>query len=297
MSFDKTFAVLGGDMRQVGLSSQLAKEYSVLVWGLPSYALPTGVLPVESWQKAIEVADAVVLPLPASPDSKHLHMPLGGEEEQKPPLIADVLAALPPHVFLAGGRFSPAVKAMIAHMGVHAFDYFENEELQQRNAIPTAEGAVEILMHEVPRTVHGLHVGITGFGRVGHALASLLLAMGAGVTVAARRESALLPAACMGCQTLLLNGLSAFSRLADMAVVFNTVPHPIFDAEVLQVFGTQTLFIDLASAPGGFDAAAVSAHDLRVIFALSLPGKYAPLTAGEIIADTILARMREEALL
>ncbi|MBQ9802691.1 MAG: dipicolinate synthase [Clostridia bacterium] len=297
MSVDKTFAVLGGDMRQVGLSSRLAQGYSVLVWGLPSHTLPTGVQRAESWQKAIEAADAVVLPLPASPDSKHLHMPLGGEEEQKPPLIADVLTALPPHVFLAGGRFSPAVKEILARTGVRAFDYFENEDLQQRNAIPTAEGAVEILMHEVPRTVHGLPVVIAGFGRVGRALASLLLAMGAEVTVVARRENALLAAKCMGCHTRLLNGAQAFEGLSDVAAVFNTVPYPIFDAAALRPFTAETLFIDLASAPGGFDAAAVAAGGMRVIFALSLPGKYAPLTAGEIIADTILARMREEGLL
>ena len=57
------------------------------------------------------------------------------------------------------------------------------------------------------------------------------------------------------------------------------------------------LLIDLASAPGGVDANGAQAAGVKVIWALSLPGKYAPVTAGEIIADTVLDHMREEGLL
>ena len=48
-----------------------------------------------------------------------------------------------------------------------------------------------------------------------------------------------------------------------------------------------TLVLDLASKPGGLDLDAASALNRRVIWALSLPGKTAPVTAGEIIARTV----------
>ena len=81
--------------------------------------------------------------------------------------------------------------------------------------------------------------------------------------------------------------------LADgKQVIFNTVPHWLFTEEVLQRISKDTLLIDLASAPGGVDAQAAGALGISVIFALSLPGKYAPETAGEIIAQTVLSALQ-----
>ena len=54
-----------------------------------------------------------------------------------------------------------------------------------------------------------------------------------------------------------------------------------------------TLLIDLASAPGGVDREAAEKLGIRVIPALSLPGKVAPRAAGEIIKETIYHMMEE----
>jgi dipicolinate synthase subunit A len=58
---------------------------------------------------------------------------------------------------------------------------------------------------------------------------------------------------------------------------------------VLRGLSRDTVLIDLASAPGGVDAEAAANLGIRVIFALSLPGKYAPVSAGHIIAQTVLS--------
>ena len=52
-------------------------------------------------------------------------------------------------------------------------------------------------------------------------------------------------------------------------------------------------FIDLASAPGGFCEEARSILGDQLITALSLPGKYSPETAGEIIYKTVEGMLRE----
>ena len=51
--------------------------------------------------------------------------------------------------------------------------------------------------------------------------------------------------------------------------------------------------MDLASKPGGVDMEAASRLGVRVIWALSLPGKVAPVTAGKIIRDTIYHILNE----
>ena len=57
------------------------------------------------------------------------------------------------------------------------------------NAIPTAEGAIQIAMEEMPVTIHGSKAFVLGFGRVGETLAKMLNGIGAKTYVAARKHS------------------------------------------------------------------------------------------------------------
>lgn len=50
----------------------------------------------------------------------------------------------------------------------------------------------------------------------------------------------------------------------------------------------------MASKSWGVDVEAAAALGVKVIWALSLPGKTSPVTAGQIVADTILGILAEE---
>lgn len=291
-----TFAILGGDARQFSLAERLLREGAeVRCYGLPQEKLDREAIGFRNWREALCDIDAVILGLPASPDGVRVHMPLGQGGEI--PSLKEVFGAVAPGTFLAGGRFSPCVKTLADECGHEIFDYSESEEFQVKNALPTAEGAVEILMQKSLRTVCGMPVAITGFGRVARALAKLLHAMGAKVTIGARKPLVLAQAACEGYGVLRLNGERTVMALGEgQSAIFNTVPHWLFNKEVLKSIPKETLLIDLASAPGGVDVDAASSLGLSVIWALSLPGKYAPITAGEIIADTVLSQMKKEGL-
>ena len=291
---NELFAIIGGDRRQISLANRFAKEgLRVNSYGLPCDKLLAGVTAHTTWQDAIVGASAVLLPLPASPDGVRINVPLS--PTASPPAFLELLRVIPRDIPMIGGRFTPAMREAAEQMGKTLYDYCKEEEFQQKNAIPTAEGAVAILMERETHTIKGLSVAITGFGRVAKALAFLLLAMGANVTVGARRQSALEEASALGCKTVRLCGEeSMFALVRDKAAVFNTVPQWIFTREVLEKLSPDTLLIDLASAPGGVDGEAARGLSRSVIWALSLPGKYAPDTAGEIIAETVLSLMERE---
>lgn len=297
MVLNRSIAILGGDSRQLSLAKRLVKEgIQIRAYGLPQRDLSSSIEYFEDWKEAIKDISAVLLPLPASSDSKHLFLPLFDVSEG--PLLKELFQSVGQNVVIAGGKFSPAVKACAKEYGVRLYDYFECEELQTKNALPTAEGAIFILMREIPRTVSGLSVAVTGFGRVAKALIKLLLAMGATVTVVARKHSDIEAAKALGCKTVHLTGKEAMKTLATgQSVIFNTVPHWLFGEELLSEMSAETLIIDLASSPGGVDVNAAALHGIRVIWALSLPGKYAPVTAGEIIAESVLSHLREEGVL
>lgn len=297
MSDKIKLAVLGGDTRQYALIERfLANGLLTYTFGLPTKALPPGAVPVQDWREATDGARAVILPLPASPDGVRVHMPLMPEAEAPP--LSMLFRELPLHIPVAGGRFSPTVRALAEQLGRPLFDYFASEELQQKNALPTAEGAVFIAMRELPYVISGMPVAVTGYGRVARALCELLSAMHADVTVAARKPFDLANAAAHGYRTVSIAQKDGVMALCQgQRVIFNTVPFWLFSGDVLARMQKDTLIIDLASAPGGVDAEAAKKCGVRVIWALSLPGKYAPASAGEYVADTVLSYLTREGII
>jgi dipicolinate synthase subunit A len=152
-------------------------------------------------------------------------------------------------------------------------------------------------MNRLEKNVRGSHVAITGFGRIAKHLVGLLLPMGARVTVAARKSADLAFAASVGCETLRLGERpeEAIRSLAEgYDVIYNTVPHWLFDRDFLSRMDPATFLIDLSSVPGGVDICAAKELGVNVLWATSLPGKYAPLSAGRLIASCVHELLREE---
>jgi dipicolinate synthase subunit A len=207
-------------------------------------------------------------------------------------------------------------------------DYYEDETLQIRNAHITAEGAVMTAMDLTDRTIHGSRMAVVGYGRIGRMLSRMLVALGAKVTVYsigrmlsrmlvalgakvtvyARRSDALAWAETDGCETMLLPASAGDVRPGRLRalrslchgydVIFNTVPARMLGRDDWKGMERNTLWIELASAPGGVDPemarSLAGQTGLRVVWAPSLPGRYAPVGAGEEIARWILNQEEAE---
>ncbi|MBQ3557007.1 MAG: dipicolinate synthase [Oscillospiraceae bacterium] len=269
-----TFWVLGGDMRQVYLSRLLrADGHSVATYA-------TGQTDAADLD-GLTRADCVIFPLPVCSAPGLLSAPLSGTDHPIDPL----LARLHPGQLLCGGRPDSDTLSRFAVRGLALTDYFALEELTVSNAIPTAEGAVQLAMEHLPVTIHDLPVLVLGYGRVGRVTARRFAALGAAVTVAARR-----PEQQVWAQT---EGVSArplplsHKDLEQFGLVVNTVPAPVLDRDVLTRLSDSCLIIDLASAPGGLSPDCRSECSARVIHALALPGKVAPMSAAGYIRDAV----------
>lgn len=319
--------VLGGDARQVAVIRALTGAgCAVYAAGLCGAAgLPEGVRLCGSLAACLRAAGetgapemlTLLLPLPVSRDGETVHCPL--EPTAHIPLsdIADVLDSVP-EARLLGGCLPADFRAELARrLGAdgartRVVDYYTLETVQVPNARITAEAAVMTAMELTDTALLGSRMAVIGYGRIGQFLARLLLAIGVSVTVCARRAESLAFARGDGCATLPLRsdgqaaGLSALAHGYD--VIFNTVPAPVLGRRLLEETDPRTLILDLASAPGGVDpeASALFAAGgegtsvpagraglpwhacLRIVRAPSLPGRYAPATAGNVLADAIL---------
>ncbi len=170
-------------------------------------------------------------------------------------------------------------------------NYLEREELAVKNAALTAEGAVAIAVNECPFSVLGTPILITGFGRIAKILAEYLTAMGGEVTVACRRLSDRSWAELYGCKTADITDNAEFlTAVSSAAVIFNTVPYGIFGDEEITVMQDNALYIELASVDG---ICGEIPSGIKYIAARGLPGKVSPATAGELIAETVIAVLSE----
>ena len=90
---------------------------------------------------------------------------------------------------------------------------------------------------------------------------------------------------------LLLDALSG--ALDRFDVIIGTIPAPVLTEPLLALVRKDALLLELASAPGGIDAAAAHERGLRYIRAPGLPAKYAPERAAVILRDAVYAAAAE----
>ena len=113
--------------------------------------------------------------------------------------------------------------------------------------------------------------------RWGRRLGARLAALGANVTVCARRAEQRALAESLGLRGAELARLAALAPAFDTVV--NTIPAPVLTEPVLTALRPGSLIVDLASKPGGTDFATAQRLGCKAIHALSLPAACAPDTA------------------
>ncbi len=294
MTCDIKLGVLGGDMRQYVLACGLAAEgFEVAAYGFDlcdGSSCDTGAFATKcsSPECAIRASSAVILPIPASSDNIILNCPLSSRGGVR---ICDILDKCSGKLVI-GGKLSPQIRAMCTERGIEYVDFYEREELQIANAVPTAEGAVETALRELSVTLFGADAVICGYGRIAKVLSPLLRAFGAKVTVVARRREPRAWCDALGFNSADMSELGDAVKNAD--VIFNTVPQTIITSDILKNMKKSTVIIDLASKPGGVDLESSKEHGIKTVWALALPGKTAPISAGRIILKTVLDILAEK---
>lgn len=231
--------------------------------------------------EVIRDSAVTVLPLPCQKDGK-LNAPTSNEEIY----VGDIFTAGMGKTLFVGGMLPPDLP--------QSEDISLREDFLLKNAVLTAEGAIEIALRERDFSLFGARVAVFGYGRIGARLASLLTAFGAKVTVVARRSESRLLAEISN--HLAVGYTESGDVLENSDIVFNTVPFRIFGKDELSKMSKNSLYIELASPPFGFCEEDKDSCAAKIIVASGLPGKTAFESAGRIIFETVLSILRERGL-
>lgn len=251
------FIFLGGDKRMTYAAEVLSRKYQCSFGGSDIYDY--AVLPLQKSSDGITI-----------PDTDVEYSALG--------------KLIKPGGIVFTGNICTELERVCYGYGLVLKNYLQREEMAIENAVATAEGALEIAINRLPVTIYGTTALVTGYGRIAKILADYLRAMGATVIVCCRKKSDLKWAEIHGCKAVDITDSTAFcSACEGSRVIFNTVPAPVFSKTVIGSIKRNTLYIELASA----DGIEAGEKNIEVVIARGLPGKTAPVTAGQIIARTI----------
>jgi len=245
-----TLSVIGGDKRSLEMATMLCHSgHSVVLFGFNQDATsPYGFACARTLEQAIATASSVILPIPCSTDDESIYTPLYNGTIY----FRDLLDKMNPKQSLFAGRMCPSFSRLLHEKNILYFDYASREEFSVLNAIPTAEGAIEIAMRELNVTLHGASCLVLGFGRIGKVLAKDLSGLGASVTIAARKPTDIAWIKSYGYHATSFSALD--KNKTKFQVIFNTAPATVIDKPLLSTLQNNCLIIDLASKPGGANA-------------------------------------------
>lgn len=283
-------AVLGGDRREVEAARLfILGGAETRVIGLPQEPGLEKATQAETLEEAVTGVEVVVGPVLGLDDEGYLHVLPG---QPRLCLTQEVINRIPRGALFFIGKARPWLEDWCRQGGIRLVEFREMDDFAILNSIPSAEGAIQMAMERLPITIHGCQAFVLGLGRTGLTLARTLAALGARVTVVARKQADLARAYEMGCRPVEFHHLGEF--VGEAEVVFNTVPALVLQEPVLSRARKGAVIIDLASAPGGTDFEAAHRLGLDAVLAPGLPGKVAPRTAGKIIADLVSRWIEEE---
>lgn len=270
---------IGGDLRQLTLLECFKNAgYDVKIYGYNGVEGAVGEI------DKIYNSEILILPMPTC-NGQYIFAPMFDKKIH----INDIDYSKFKKIFYAGGN--ELLNKMLISSGALCIDYLKNEELILKNAISTAEGALDIAISETATTIFKSNVLITGFGKVAKATAKVFSGLGANVYISARKKEAVCEAECTGYKGVDMKEMHKIKNSMD--IIINTVPALVLHREFLRDLKEDALIIDLASKPGGVDFDAAKELNVRVIWALSLPGKIAPISSGKFIYDTICSILSE----
>lgn len=171
--------------------------------------------------------------------------------------------------------------AQLDRLPYEVFYYMEDAEVIHDNAILTAEGVLNELIGCCARSIYDIQVDIIGYGNCGRVIYEMLHNLQVDVRVVRRK-----------CEEQ-----EDFINLVDWKdcgdVIINTSIQNVMDGERMHSWTKKPIIIDIAT-PDVIDRMCAKQLGIQVLKAGNLPGRFASISAGNIICDYIRGKLENE---
>lgn len=282
---EQNIVVIGGDARYLELIRQMQalSNTKITLVGFDKIEQGfTGLSQMDFNELDITDVDVIILPITGTDLDGNVEVVFSDQQIQ---LTKDWFKQLKLNAQVFTGITNSYLSAITESLNVNLIPLLNRDDVAIYNSIPTAEGTIMMAMEQTDYTLHSSRVTVVGFGRVGHTVANKFSALGARVSVSARKIKDLARINEMGLTPIPLDQLH--EHMNDCDILINTIPAKVITKKAIKQLPSHGLIIDLASKPGGTDFAYAEQRGIKAILSKSLPGVVAPKTAGKILADVI----------
>ena len=190
--------------------------------------------------------------------------------------------ALRKNVLVFSGIRSAYLSEKCAEHDIKYHVMMDDNGIKVKNAVPTSEGVIAYLIHSLSCTIANSCILVIGYGVCGRDLSLRLTSLGAKVYALVRNREKECAACADSVMPIYLNELSRI----NFDAIINTVPKCVLTDEMLERTNGAIL-VDIASKPYGFNMELAKKLNSKSALLPSLPGKYSPQTAGEILGEYI----------
>ena len=280
------FAVIGGDLRNIELVKLLAKDQrKVFTYGLEENKeilenLDNNITICKDIEEICSNVDMIISSIPFSKDGKTICCKFSKNRIN----IIGFFEKMKGKILIAGSIKNNIIDEALKR-NIKIIDVMKNEELAILNTIATAEGTIQTMISNTKNIIHESNILILGFGRVAKTLAKKLQGLVRNVDCASNNKEELAWIEAFGYNVINLENL--VENISKYDIIINTIPAMILNYENMKYIRKDTLLIDLASNPGGIDKDEAKDKGLKLIHALGLPGKTAPVSSAKFIKKII----------
>lgn len=275
------YLIVGGDGRLAELAAIFERNgYNISTYGMDMIEIKD-VFNYLSLDDALDNSDIIICPVPFSKDVHKINSKYSMVDIE----IEDLFKKIGSGKKLILGAINNYSKNLAEKYKIEYTDYCDYESYKILNTIPTAEGALSIIIRETGETLFGSKVLILGYGRIGRLISEYLAALRAEVYVEARKEKDLTWITVKGMKAIPIEELPAY--LGEMNVIINTVPAMMLDCEMLDMVKKDVFILDLASVPGGINFSYAEEKGIHAVHAQGIPGKVAYKSAAVYIYDAV----------
>jgi dipicolinate synthase subunit A len=270
------FLIIGGDLRLKYVAEHLALKNTCTVHGLDKLQFEGDVKLLTDFSQKFQ---NIILPLPATRDNVTVKAPLNSTEIP----LSSVRAFCDSDTKIFAGFINDKFKDMFREFEI--IDYYD-DDLALKNAVPTAEGVLQMIMENTIESIYEMKILVIGYGKTAKAIEKVLCGLKAKLTVLKRDIHA------VSHEKIRVKPFSDMGiEIAEFDIILNTVPAPIIGEDILQKFRKNALFIDITTPSCLEKGVDISKYEINYHHSLGIPGRYAPKTAGKLIAEAILQKI------
>lgn len=269
--------IIGGDERSICLKNILENNN----FNTHSLFLNTD----KNEIKNLNNFDTIFLPIPFERNSK-LNAPFYNEEIN-PSYILEKLKHFNGTII---GGFDKKSEDFFINENLNFKNILKDETFTLINAIITAEGSIEKLIHESEKSLFESDACILGYGRVGKALARRIDPICNKLIVYNNPSINLTHTRIDNIKSYQIKYFK--DHASQYGIIINTIPHLIINSEILDNLNQNTLILDLSSYPGGVDFSYAKKLKIKVIHYLGIPAKVSKYSSSNAIFNFFLKTLK-----